>query len=114
MPGYKPTNSKAVTVTVRPDGSYYVEKAKTTATKPQVRVKRLPTQPTKPLIATVTGTLKDVAGMAAAVKAVAPNIGPYGVLAAVGFGVLNHLMQPQPRAVQLPVLRQIRFRRMPK
>lgn len=93
-----------VTVTVRPDGSYFVEKAAPRAQQ-AVSVQR------SPLAAAITTTLGEFAGVAAAVKAVAPALGKYGVIAAVGFGVLNAIAsRPAPQRFQL---RRVRVRRIP-
>lgn len=92
-----------VTVTVRPDGTYFVEKA-----VPQARPVAVSRTP---LAAAITSTLGEFAGVAAAVKAVAPALGKYGVLAAIGFGVLNAVAsRPPPPRFQL---RRVRVRRIP-
>jgi hypothetical protein len=93
-----------VTVTVRPDGTYFVEKAEPNA-RP-VAVQRTP------LAAAITTTLGEFAGVAAAVKAVAPALGKYGVIAAVGFGVLNAIAAARPPPPRFQ-LRRVRVRRIP-
>jgi hypothetical protein len=102
MAGFK--NNPPVTVTVRPNGTYVVEKA--LARTPQgVTVRR------SPLAAAITTTLGEFAGVAAAVKAVAPALGKYGVVAAIGFGVLNAIASNKP-APHFQ-LRRVRVRRIP-
>ena len=99
----KPKDSAPVTVTVRPDGSYYVEK---TQQHTRMMVTRSgPGRNAKPVSATIQSTLKEVAGIAVAVKTVAPSLGPYGVLAALGFGVLRALATPEPAPPQFQLRR---------
>lgn len=110
MPGFK--NNPAVTVTVRPDGTYYVEKAKTEAKETQIRrVPALPAhrgQPVSPIAAAITTSLRDLAGIALAARTVAPSLGKYGVVAAIGLGVLNAWAERQPPPVPRIQLRRIR------
>lgn len=121
MAGFK--KNAPVTITVRPDGSYYVEKEKRAPRRkaahpapahvvgapPQFELLQAVPAAT-PYAARITAALGQFAGIATAVKAVAPKIGPYGVLAAVGVGVLSALAPQQPQ----PQFRLRRIRRMPK
>lgn len=97
--------SQPVTVTVRPDGSYYVEKRKRAAQPkvqpPSIKLVRMPAPaPAQAVGAQITATLRDFAGIATAVQAVAPKLGTTGTLAALGWGVLKALSTPEPtRAV---------------
>lgn len=122
MPGFK--NNPAVTVTVRPDGTYYVEKE-----KPQPRPKQQKQQPQavqirpvmpvpgsmgslarnpSPVAVAITSSLKDLAGIAAVAKAASPALGKYGVVAAIGLGVLNAWVSTKPPPVPRFQLRRIK------
>lgn len=111
----KASPSPAVTVTVRPDGTYYVEREPKAPKKPVVApvVARPTNGAPSPVAVAVTATLRDLAGIATAARAAAPTLGRYGVVAAIGLGVLNAWAESKPRPVR-PVLRRIQLRRIPR
>lgn len=112
MAGKKDT--QPVTVTVRPDGTYYVEKEKVAPRRTQiVPVVEAPTakRPVpSPIAAAITTSLRDLAGIATAARAVAPALGKYGVVAAIGLGVLNAWADSRPR--QANTLQRFQLRRI--
>ncbi len=120
MSGFK--NNPRVTVTVRPDGTYYVEKQKPAPKQQLAKTEIRPVFPTpgssqhlreprSPVAVAVTSTLKDFAGIALAAKAAVPALGKYGVVAAIGFGVLSALSASKPAPV--PVFKLRRIKRIP-
>lgn len=107
-PTDKPDNP--VTVTVRPDGSYYVERAKPEARPRSIAPVALAPvgRGPSPIAVAVTASLRDFAGIAVAARAVAPALGKYGVLAAIGVGVLNAWAESKPP----PNFRRFQLRRI--
>lgn len=95
----KPRVKPPVTVTVRPDGTWFVEK-QTSVPREQLEIVR---EGRRPIAASLKSTLLEAGALAAAVKTVAPSLGPYGTLAALGFGLLRSLATPEPppRALKL-------------
>lgn len=92
----KAKDQQPVTVTVRPDGTYYVEKARALGAGTAIVPVYGAGPARKPIAAQITSTLAQFAGIAVAVKAAAPALGPYGAIAALGFGVLRALATPEP------------------